>query len=159
MLEGFKDIGNEVYVLLISMTPVSELRGAIPFGLYMGLDIYTVFIISVLGNCLPIPILLWITRPVMAWLRKTKILSPLAAKLDKKTDKNRSKIMKYSAFGLFVFVAIPLPGTGAWSGAIAASMLDMRFKYALPSIACGVVAAGIIMCFGSALVQSVMKFW
>lgn len=150
ILEQF---GKKLYVALISMVPIIELRGAIPFGIAMGLDTVTVFIFAVIGNFLPVPFILWFTRPVMAWLRKTRLFSPFAAWLDKKTEKNREQIMRYSALGLFVFVAIPLPGTGAWSGAIAASILDMRLKYSLPSIFFGVAAAGIIMCFGSNFVR------
>lgn len=153
MLSFLEQISRELYIIFVSMLPVIELRGAIPMGIAMGFDTVTVFILSVLGNCLPVPLVLWLTRPAMAYLRKTKLFSPFAAWLERRTEKNREQIMKYSALGLLIFVAIPLPGTGAWSGAIAASILDMRFKYALPSIMLGVAGAGIIMCFGTKIVQ------
>jgi len=153
MSEFFELFTKEIWVAFISMVPLIELRGAIPVGMSLGLSALTTYIVAVLGNILPIPFIIWFSRPIMAWLKKTKALKPIADKLEKKTEANREKIMKYSAFGLFVFVAIPLPGTGAWSGALAASLFDMRFKYAFPSIALGVMAAGIIMCFGTSIVQ------
>ena len=153
MLNFFQFFAKEIWIAFISMVPLIELRGAIPVGMSLGLGTLPTYIIAVLGNILPIPFILWFSRPVMKWLKKTKLLKPIADKLEKKTEANREKIMKYSAFGLFVFVAIPLPGTGAWSGALAASLFDMRFKYSFPSIALGVMTAGIIMCFGTSIVQ------
>lgn len=159
-LAGFFEIfTRELYVALISMLPVVELRGAIPVGIGMGLNIFAVYIIAVLGNCIPVPIILWLARPAVKWLKSTKLLRPCAEMIERKTNKNRDKIMKYSAFGLFVFVAIPLPGTGAWSGAIAAALLDMRFRYALPSIVGGVMMAGLIMCFGTSAVQWIINLF
>lgn len=153
MLEFLNLLSKEFYVAFISMLPLIELRGAIPVGMTLGLSTIVTYIIAVIGNILPIPFILWFSRPIMAWLKKTKFLRPIAEKLEKKTEANRDKIMKYSAFGLFLFVAIPLPGTGAWSGALAAALLDMRFKYAFPSIVAGVMTAGLIMCFGTSIVQ------
>ena len=153
MLEFLNLLSKEFYVAFISMLPLIELRGAIPVGMTLGLSTIVTYIIAVIGNILPIPFILWFSRPIMAWLKKTKLLRPIAEKLEKKTEANRDKIMKYSAFGLFIFVAIPLPGTGAWSGALAAALLDMRFKYAFPSIVAGVMTAGLIMCFGTSIVQ------
>lgn len=150
---------KEIYVAFVSMLPLIELRGAIPIGAALGLDTLTTYIIAVIGNLLPIPFILWFSRPIMAWLKKTKLLRPIAEKLEQKTEANREKIMKYSAFGLFVFVAIPLPGTGAWSGALAAALFDMRFKYSFPSIALGVLTAGIIMCFGTSIVQWIISIF
>lgn len=159
MISFLEEFRQELYVVFVSTLPVLELRGAIPMGVAMGFGTMKVFILSVIGNCLPVPLILWLTRPVMARLRKTKFFSPFAAWLERRTEKNGEKIMKYSALGLLIFVAIPLPGTGAWSGAIAASILDMRFKYALPSIMLGIVGAGIIMCFGTKFVQYLMHIF
>ena len=159
MQEFLSNFSNEIYVFFVSMIPVVELRGAIPMGIAMGLDTVTAFFIAVLGNLLPIPFILLLARPVMAWLKKTRVFTPLVNFLERRIEKNRDKIMRYSAFGLFLFVAIPIPGTGAWTGAIAASMLDMRMKYSLPSIFAGVVTAGVIMCFGSNLVKFVINIF
>lgn len=153
MTEFLNYFSKELWVAFVSMVPLIELRGAIPVGAALGLPWLTTYIIAVIGNLLPIPFILWFSRPIMAWLKKTKPLRPIAEKLEQKTEANREKIMKYSAFGLFLFVAIPLPGTGAWSGALAAALLDMRFKYAFPSISLGVMAAGLIMQFGTTIVQ------
>ncbi|MBQ7718721.1 MAG: small multi-drug export protein [Clostridia bacterium] len=159
MQEFFVTFEKELYVFLLSLIPVVELRGAIPVGIGMGLDVMTTFIVAVIGNIIPVPFILLLTRPVMSWLKKTKALKPFAEWIEGKIEKNREKIMRYSAFGLFLFVAIPIPGTGAWSGAIAASALDMRMKYALPSIVAGVVTAGVIMCFGTSLVKWVINIF
>ena len=135
------------------MLPIVELRGAIPVAEALNLSPITAYTLAVLGNLIPMPFVLWFARPMMEWLKKRKLFSSLVEKLEKKTDKNRERIMKYSALGLCIFVAIPLPGTGAWSGALAASIMNMRFKYAFPSIALGVIVAGLIMCFGTQIVQ------
>lgn len=145
--------GSEIKVLLVSMVPLIELRGAIPIGAALGLNTLTTYIVAVIGNCLPVPFIMLLARPVISYLKKTKVLSWFAGWLERKTEKNREKIMKRSALGLFLFVAVPLPGTGAWSGALAAALLDMRFKYAIPSILAGVVLAGLIMSVGTQFVQ------
>ena len=146
-------------VALISMVPVVELRGAIPFGLHMGLNVFNTYLAAVIGNLLPIPLILFLTRPLMSFLKSTKVLKPIADRLEKKVEKNRTQIMRYSALGLFLFVAVPLPGTGAWGGALAASLFDMRFKYSFPSIVFGVMTAGIIMCFGTSIIQWIMNLF
>ena len=150
---------KEIYVFFTSMVPVIELRGAIPMGIAIGLGTVKTFFVAVLGNILPIPFILFLARPIMAWLKKTKVFSPLVDALEKKIEKNRDRIMRYSAFGLFLFVAIPIPGTGAWTGALAAAMFDMRMKYALPGIILGVLTAGVIMCFGSNLVRLLINIF
>ena len=131
---------------LLSMVPVIELRGAIPFGVVQGLSIPTAFTVSVVGNLLPIPILVIFTRKVFAWLRtKSQWLDNIVRKLEAKADKNRELVEKYEFWGLMILVAIPLPGTGAWTGALVAAMMDMRLKRAMPAIIVGVIVAGIIV--------------
>ena len=150
---------NYFHVALISVIPILELRAAIPLGLSLGLNVYITYLVAVLANLLPIPFVLFLSRPLMDFLKSTKLLKPIADRLERKVEKNRTKIMKYSAFGLFLFVAIPIPGTGAWSGALAASLFDMRFKYAFPSIVLGVMTAGIIMCFGTSILQWIINLF
>lgn len=94
---------------------------------------------------LPIPILILLTRKIIEWLKKYNMLVKLTAWLENKGSKGAQKVQKYSFWGLFILVAIPLPGTGAWTGALVASLLDMRLKRALPAIAMGVAAAGLIV--------------
>lgn len=135
-----------IATFLISMVPVIELRGAIPFGVAAGLSVQSAFILSVIGNLLPIPILVVFTRKVFEWLRtKSRKLDNMVRKLEAKADKNKEVVMRYEFWGLMILVAIPLPGTGAWTGALVAAMMDMRLKRAMPAIIAGVIVAGIIV--------------
>lgn len=136
---------HALVVFLVSMVPVVELRGAIPFGFAFGLPLWLNYALCVIGNFLPVPFILLFIRRILAWMKKTKHLARFALWLEKKAQKNSDKVMKGVASGLFLFVAIPLPGTGAWTGALVASLFDMRMKYALPAIFLGILAAGAIM--------------
>ncbi len=147
--EGMKYI----MTFLISMIPIVELRGAVPVGTALGLDTLWILVVSIIGNLVPVPFIILFARPIVRWLKKTRLFSPLANKLEEKVEKNKDKITKYEKLGLFIFVAIPLPGTGAWTGALVASFLDMRIKHSFPAIAAGVVSAGIIMTLGSQAVK------
>lgn len=139
-------VKQAILTLLISMVPVIELRGAIPFGVAAGLSVPMAFVLSVIGNLLPIPILVVFTRKVFEWLRtKSQKLDNLVCKLEAKADKNKEVVMRYEFWGLMILVAIPLPGTGAWTGALVAAMMDMRLKRAMPAIIMGVIVAGIIV--------------
>ena len=131
--------------LVTAMMPILEIRGAIPVGVASGLDPWLAFAVGFVGNMLPIPILILLTRKIIEWLKKHNVLVKLTAWLEKKGSKGAQKVQKYSFWGLFILVAIPLPGTGAWTGALVASLLDMRLKRALPAIAMGVAAAGLIV--------------
>lgn len=136
---------NYVYIFLISLLPIIELRGAIPVAAVMGLNPFASYIVSVIGNLVPVPfILLFITR-FCEFLKKVKYLNKLPLWLEKKVAKNEGKITKYKNWGLLIFVAIPLPGTGAWTGALVASFLSYKFKDAFLSILAGVLIAGFIM--------------
>ena len=131
--------------LVTAMLPILEIRGAIPVGVASGLDPWLAFAVGFVGNMLPIPILILLTRKVIEWLKKHNMLVKLTAWLENKGSKGAQKVQKYSCWGLFILVAIPLPGTGAWTGALVASLLDMRLKRALPAIAMGVAVAGLIV--------------
>lgn len=136
---------NYVFVFLISMLPIIELRGAIPVAFTLGMDLIPSLIVSIVGNLLPVPFILLLITPVCNYLKKTRILRWLPEFLERKVAKNSAKVTKYATWGLFIFVAIPLPGTGAWTGALIASFLDFRFRDAFWSIVAGVITAGIIM--------------
>ena len=139
-------INKAIMTFLMSMVPVIELRGAIPFGIVSGLSVPLTFILAVVGNLLPIPILVVFTRKVFEWLRtKSEKLNNLVCKLEAKADKNKALVEKSEFWGLMILVAIPLPGTGAWTGALVAAMLNMRLKRAMPAIIVGVIVAGIIV--------------
>lgn len=131
--------------LVTAMMPILEIRGAIPVGVASGLDPWLAFAVGFVGNMLPIPILILLTRKIIEWLKKHNMLVKLTAWLENKGSKGAQKVQKYSFWGLFILVAIPLPGTGAWTGALVASLLDMRLKRALPAIAMGVAAAGLVV--------------
>ena len=134
-----------LYVFGMSMLPVVELRGSIPLGAGLDLPWHLNYMISVLGNFLPVPFILLFIRQILHWMQKTKWFSGIANWLMDKAHRCSGKVLKYASWGLFLFVAIPLPGTGAWTGALVASVLDMRMKYALPSILGGVLVAGFVM--------------
>lgn len=127
------------------MLPVLEIRGAIPVGVALGLNPWVAFAIGVVGNMIPVPFLILLTRKIIEWLKKHNILTRFARWLEKKGEQHGQKVVTYSFWGLFVLVAIPLPGTGAWTGALVASLLDLRLKNALPAICLGVIAAGLIV--------------
>ena len=130
----------------MAMVPVVELRGAIPYGVIAGLSVPAAFIIAVIGNLVPIPILVVFTRKVFEWLRaKSEWLDSIVRRLEAKADDKKEIVQKYEFWGLVLLVAIPLPGTGAWTGALVAAMMDMRLKRAMPAIILGVIIAGVIV--------------
>ena len=142
-----------VLVFLVSMVPVIELRGAVPIGIGWGLATFPTYIVSIVGNLIPVPFILLFIRAVLRFMHTKKRLERIAAWIERKADKHKDKVTKYATFGLFLFVAIPFPGTGAWTGALIAALLNMRFSRAILSISLGVVTAGLIMTFGSELVK------
>lgn len=146
ILDWFGDsfFGKSLVTFFMAMLPIVELRGAIPMGVALGLgEIYS-FVLAVLGNLVPVPFIIVFIRRVLEWLqKKSKWLDKLVSKKVEKTMKNESMIRKYELLGLMLFVTIPLPGTGAWTGALLAALLDLRLKSAFPAIVAGVVIAGI----------------
>ena len=138
-------LSDMIKTLFTAMLPVLEIRGAIPVGVAAGLDPWLAFAVGVVGNMLPIPILILVTRRVINWLKKHGVLVRFTGWLERKGAEKARTVQQYSFWGLFILVAIPLPGTGAWTGALVASLLDMRLKGALPAITMGVIAAGIIV--------------
>lgn len=137
-------------IFIISMVPIVELRGAIVVASILKLSPLPVFLVSVIGNLLPIPFIILFIKKIFAWMRKVSPkLNGIVDKLEAKAEKNKAKVLKYAFWGLTLFVAIPLPGTGAWTGALVAAMLDMPLKKAFPSVLVGVIIAGIIMTFVS----------
>lgn len=145
-----------IATFLVSMTPVLELRGAIPLGVLLGLTYFQVFLISVIGNILPIYFIVKYAGPIFDFFGKLKPLKKLLDKITEKTTKKiekSEKLQNYTAFGLFVFVAIPLPGTGAWTGALIANFLHLPVKKSFLPIAFGVLGAGIIMLTATAITK------
>ena len=134
----------ELIIFLISLLPILELRGGILAGTLLGVDWPIAYLICVIGNLLPIPFILLFIRKIFDWIRNTRFVK-LVDKLEAKAEKKSAKVTKYKKFGLFLFVAIPLPGTGGWTGALIASVLKMRLKDSLPPIIAGVLVAGFVM--------------
>lgn len=133
---------------LISMVPVIELRGAIPIGVGAGLDLPLAIAVSIIGNLVPVPFIIIFIKKIFAWMRTNiKKLDGLVTRLEKRAESKSETVQKYAFWGLFILVAIPLPGTGAWTGALVAAMLEMPLKKAFPAIALGVLGAAAIVAF------------
>lgn len=148
-------LGKVATTFLISMVPVLELRGAIPLGVKAGLDVWLATVVSVVGNMVPVPFIILFIRQIFAWMRRVNAkFDKIVTKLENKAEKQRTAVDKYKFWGLFVLVAIPLPGTGAWTGALVAAMMEMRLKDAIPSIFLGVICAGLVVALATAGVVS-----
>ena len=138
--------GKCLFTMLVSMLPIIELRGGLPFGVALGLPYYLAFPAAVIGNLIPAPFIIVYIRRIFELMRKyLPSLNGLVDKLEKKAHLKGKKVQKYQYLGLWIFVAIPLPGTGAWTGALAAAFLGMRLKKAMPAEVLGVLTAGGIM--------------
>jgi len=140
------EVGQAISTFFISMVPVIELRGGLPYGIALGLDYPVALAMAVLGNMVPMPFIIVYIRRIFAWMRR---INPwcerVVSALERKAHLKGKTVQKYSALGLCIFVAIPLPGTGAWTGALIAAILDMRLKRAIPSIFLGICIAAAIM--------------
>ena len=134
--------------ILGSMLPVIELRGGIPYGVVAGLGVKTALTCALIGNILPVPFLILFTTKVFAWLRtKSPKLDRLVVKMEQKGMSKKDVIDKYEFWGLVLLVAIPLPGTGAWTGCLVAALLEMDVKKSIPAVILGVLIAGAIVSF------------
>jgi uncharacterized membrane protein len=138
-------ISKELMVLLVAAMPVAELRAAIPLGVSLGMSPIHAMILGVIGSIIPVPFLLFFLRPIFKFLRKSPIWRKFVDWITKRTMRKTGRIQKYSAIGLLVFVAIPLPGTGVWTGSIAASLLNIPIRFSFAAILAGNLIAGIIM--------------
>lgn len=138
--------GRFLATFFISMVPVIELRGGLPYGIGFGLDYPLALLAALLGNMVPVPFILIFISRIFKWMRgKHKKLDALVTKLETKAHLKSETVEKYGPLGLLLFVAIPLPGTGAWTGALVAALMDMKFSKALPTIFLGVCVAATII--------------
>ena len=144
MIFGETVLGKLAMTFCMAMVPVVELRGAIPLGVAAGLPPAVAAVTAMLGNLVPVPFILLLIRKIFRLLRKVSCLGPRIDALERKAHLKGRTVKKYRTLGLVLLVAIPLPGTGAWTGALVADVLDIRMKTALPAIAVGVVIAGCI---------------
>lgn len=145
IVSWLKALPKEYIVMIIGALPVLELRWAIPQALYWKIPLFKAFWLSVIGNTIPILPLLFLLEPISNRLRKFKICSRFFVWLFERTKKKADIIQKYEAFGLALFVALPIPGTGAWTGCLAASLFKIKFRYAFIAIVAGVLGAGLIV--------------
>lgn len=152
--------GKILTTFLVSMVPVIELRGAIPIGVARGLPFWAAVLVSIIGNLVPVPFIIIFIKKIFAFMReKMPKLNGLVTRLENKANSKSGTVQKYAFWGLFIFVAIPLPGTGAWTGALIAAMLEMPLKKAFPSIMLGVLSAGAIVTFITYIVPLIVKMF
>lgn len=138
--------GEMILTFFAAMLPILELRGAIPFGIGLGLDPWVAYFLAVIGNMIPVPFIIIFIRKIFAWLRpRSKWLDRFITKLEHSAEGKWEKVRKYELLGLIILVAIPLPGTGAWTGALIAALMDLRLRISLPAITIGVVIAGFLV--------------
>ena len=140
-------ISREAIVFIISLFPILELRGGILASSLLDVTMWKGILISAVGNILPIPFILFFIKKIFTAMKKTKLLRPLVEKIENKAMKKRDQIEKYEFWGLVLFVGIPLPGTGAWTGSLIAALLGMKFKKAFPAVIIGICMATVIMWF------------
>ena len=139
------DIPAELIAFMISLCPVLELRGGMIAAFLLEIDFLKAFLICYIANMIPIPFILLFIRKIFALMKKNRHLAKIVEKLEARSDKKKGTMQKYKEWGLLIFVAVPLPGTGGWTGALIAALMDLRFKKCLPIIALGVFIAGLIM--------------
>lgn len=159
LIQFVANVPHELATVFLSMIPVAELRFAIPWAI-LNYDISPLpaFIFAVIGNLIPVPFIILFIRQIFNWLKKFSLFRGLVEKLEERGTSKIETVEKYKFWGLFIFVAVPLPGTGAWTGALIAALMNMRLKDALPSITLGVITAGIIVTTLSLLVPSLLGF-
>ena len=138
-------VSREITVFIISMVPILELRGGLIAASLLQIPIIKAIWYCVIGNIIPVPFILLLITPIFAWLKQTSLFRPLVEKLEHKAMGKSEQIEKYQFWGLVLFVGIPLPGTGAWTGSLIASLLGVKFKKAFPAVILGIVMATIIM--------------
>lgn len=139
--------GKEILVFVISLMPILELRGGLIAASLLNMDPVRSYIISIIGNVLPVPFILLLITKILAWMRKSKIafFNKIAAWLDEKVEKHKGQIEKYGYLGVVLFVGIPLPGTGAWTGSLIASVLELDKKKTFIAVMIGILVASVIM--------------
>ncbi|MVB10115.1 putative small multi-drug export protein [Caprobacter fermentans] len=145
LINALRGIPAELIVFLISLLPLLELRGGILAAGLLHVGMIRAFFICLAGTLLPVPFILLFFRKILDWLRNTRFVR-LVRRLEDKMNRKSKQIEKYKTFGLLLFVAIPLPGTGAWTGSAAAALIGMKFRHALISVVLGCVVADVIMC-------------
>lgn len=159
LFDALSGLGPQIAVLLISMVPIVELRLAIPIGCIAGLPFWQCFLLACIGNLLPVPIIYYLLRPIFAWLKRTRLFRNVTEKLERKILSQSEKVTRYEMLGLVLFVGIPLPGTGAWTGTGVAALLELKPKKTFISVVLGVLLAGLIVSFVSYGVSGIISIF
>ena len=138
-------ISRELIIFIISMIPILELRGGLLAASLLKVSAAKAIPICIIGNIIPVPFILLLITPIFNWLKQTKTFRPMVEKMEARALSKREQVEKYEFWGLVLFVGIPLPGTGAWTGALVASLIDMDIKKAFKAILLGICLAAVIM--------------
>ena len=138
-------LSKDVIVFIISMIPILELRGGLLAASLLKISMVKGIVLCVIGNIIPVPFILLFITPIFNWMKGTRIFKPMVEKMEAKALKKRDQVEKYEFWGLVLFVGIPLPGTGAWTGSLLASLLGIKFKKAFPAVIVGICLATVIM--------------
>ena len=149
--------GHLLLIFLISMLPVVELRGAIPYAAIFSIDVWLAAIVAVLGNIVPVPLVIWGMDKLIELFGRTKGIGPILTRFVARAEEKAKKAGDIGMLGLLVFVGIPLPGTGAWTGAMISSILKLPPKKAIPAIFAGLIMSATIMCVISYLLPDLFK--
>lgn len=157
LVNALGGIPAELIVFIISLMPILELRGGLIAASLLGMNMWQAIPICIIGNILPIPFILLFIEKIFDLLKNTKLVK-MINKLEEKAEKGAQKIMKHKKFGLFLFVGVPLPGTGAWTGSLVAALFHFKLKDAVISIFAGIILATVIMCFVSYGIPALVAF-
>lgn len=157
LTSAMSGLPEELIIFVISMIPILELRGGIIAASLLGVPITTAIPICIIGNIIPIPFILLFITKIFELMKKTKLFRPMVEKLESKAMGKSDTIKKYEFWGLMIFVGIPLPGTGAWTGSLIAALLRIKNKKAVPAIFCGLLMATAIMCIVSYFIPWVIR--
>lgn len=144
--DAMEGLPNELICFVVSMVPIVELRGGLVLASILDVPLWRAIIVCIVGNLIPVPFILWLITPIFNWLKKTKLFHKLVEKLEKKSMEKSDKIQQKQFWGLVIFVGIPIPGTGAWTGSLIASLLNVKFKKAFSAVCVGLLLATFIMC-------------
>lgn len=159
-VEAWKGLPAEWIIFVISMIPILELRGGLVAAALLRVDILTAVPLCIIGNIIPVPFVLWLVTPLFARMKRTRLFRPVVEKLENRAMDKRERIEKGYFWGLALFVGIPLPGTGAWTGSLAAALLEIPFKKSFPAVLLGILIAAVIMAaFSYGLLGSIMALF
>ena len=157
MLEALNGLNKDLTVFIVSMVPILELRGGLIASAILKIPYIRALVLCIVGNMIPIPFILLFINEIFAILKKVKLTKGLVTRIEEKAMGKSESIQRYEFWGLLLFVGIPLPGTGAWTGALVAALLRIKLKKAVPAIFLGILLASAIMSFITYVVPFLLK--